>query len=387
MTADQTRRSRTFSFLQWLLQPLVCRIFNFRFDRLPQVDGPYLLLCNHNTDFDPVFLTFAAGGPVRYVASEHVMRSGIGGRLLKRYFAPIIHTKGVMGLKSTVEILRALRDGDNVGIFAEGNRSFNGITGSIPPVTGKLAKKTGTALVTYRLEGGYFTQPRWGKTFRRGRLLGHLVHVYSPEQLAEMKPDEVQNAICQDLYEDAYAAQKAAPVAFRGKKPALGMEAALFVCPRCKKIGTLTTDARHIRCSCGFAAAYTEFGNLEEDDGTSRTLTDWDSWQRQVLIDMAEQSDEQEPLFSDAVTAYEIGADHSSISSHKGILTAYRNRVSFDGKELLPEDLSGVAVHSRNTLTVHIGPQAVQYEVKGSDAFCALKYVYLYRITQGKELF
>ena len=387
MTAEQARRSRAVEFFRWLIRPFIRRKFNYQFDRLPELGGPCLLLCNHNTDYDPILVSLACPKPVRFVASEHIMRSGLGAWFLKRYFAPIIHTKGVMGLKSTMEILHALRDGDNVGIFAEGNRSFNGVTGSIPPVTGKLAKKTGMPLVTYRLEGGYFTQPRWGKTFRRGRLVGHLVNVYSPEKLAEMKADEVQEAICRDLHEDAYAVQSAQPVAFRGRNLALGMEAAIFTCPKCGKIGTLTTDAKHLLCTCGFAAEYTEYGELVEPDGTKHTVTELDASQRGQLAETVRTADSDTPLFSDEVTAFEIGADHQSVSTHTGVLTAYRDRVSFDGSEILPDALSGVAVHSRNTLTVHLGPQAVQYEIKGGDCFCALKYVYLHRIVTEKELF
>ena len=387
MTAEQARRSRAVEFFRWLIQPFIRRKFNYQFDKLPDIGGPFLLLCNHNTDYDPIFVSLACPAPVRFVASEHITRSGLGAWFLKRYFAPIIHTKGVMGLKSTMEILHALRDGDNVGIFAEGNRSFNGITGSIPPVTGKLAKKTGMALVTYRLEGGYFTQPRWGKSLRRGRLIGHLVNVYPPESLATMNADEVQSAICRDLHEDAYAVQSAQPVPFRGKNLALGMEAALFLCPKCRKIGTLTTDASRIRCGCGFEAAYTEYGDLVEPDGTKHTVSGLDARQREALADLVKAADENAPLFSDEIKAAEIGPDHLPVSVHTGTLTAYRDRVSFDDRQFLPDDLSGVAVHSRNTLTVHLGSQAVQYEITGKDAFCALKYVYLYRIAEGKELF
>lgn len=387
MSAEQARRSRALAFFRWLLGPYIRRRFRYRFDPLPELAGPCLLLCNHNTDYDPLFVSLTSRKPLRFVASEHIMRAGLGAWFLKRYFAPIIHTKGVMGLRSTMEILHALRDGDNVCIFAEGNRSFNGVTGTIPPVTGKLAKKTGMSLVTYRLEGGYFTQPRWAKTFRRGRLTGHLVNVYSPEKLAEMKADEVQEAICRDLHEDAYAAQEKDPVPFRGKNLALGMEAALFLCPRCGRIGTLSTDARHLRCTCGFEAEYTLYGDLEEADGTKHTVTELDRLQRERLTALVRSADENEPLFSDEVTAIEIGADHMPVRTLTGTLSACRSHVCFDGRDLLPEDLSGVAVHSRNTLTVHLGPQATQYEIRGGEHFCALKYVYLYRILTDKELF
>ena len=50
-------------------------------------------------------------------------------------------------------------------------------------VSGKLAKSAGVRVVTYRIEGGYLTQPRWSTGTRRGKLFGRLIHVYEPAEL------------------------------------------------------------------------------------------------------------------------------------------------------------------------------------------------------------
>ena len=86
--------------------------------------------------------------------------------------------------------LRKLKAGRSVFIFAEGETSWDGRTQDIFPGIGRMAKIGGVQLLTYRLEGGYLSAPRWGKGIRRGRMQGRIAGVYSPEQLKAMKPEE-----------------------------------------------------------------------------------------------------------------------------------------------------------------------------------------------------
>ena len=214
----ETKRTRWFTaFLHMLLAPFFRWKFGYRYDDFSAVPGPYLLLANHNMDLDPALLGVASGQDIRFVASEHVLRKGLGSWFLTCCFDPIVHTKGKLGLKSSMDILRSIRKGERVALFPEGNRSFNGVTGAIPPVTGKLVRSTGAPLITFRFEGGYFTQPRWSVRARRGEVVGHLVRVYAPEELRGMTDEEVTEAIRKDLYEDAYRSEAAHRVAYRGR--------------------------------------------------------------------------------------------------------------------------------------------------------------------------
>jgi len=169
--------------------------------------GPLLVLCNHNTDWDPLLLGVAFPTYMSFVASEHIFRWGFAGRLIVWLMAPISRLKGKTAADTVMTVLRRLRKGVSVAMFAEGNRSFNGLTGPIDPAAGKLARGCGASLVTYRLDGGYFTSPRWcGSGLRRGRMTGRVVHVYSPAELKAMSADEVNAAIRRDLLRRSAAA-------------------------------------------------------------------------------------------------------------------------------------------------------------------------------------
>lgn len=375
----QKRLARWFAFLHWLAGPFVRHKFNYSYDSLENIKGPYLLLCNHNVDWDPIFVGLAAKHQIYFVATENVLRKKLGAWFLKTFFDPVIITKGRSGARSSMEMLKLLKRGWNVALFAEGNRSFDGITGEIPAATGKLARRSGASLVTYRIEGGYLSQPRWSTTLRRGKLTGKCIHIYTPEELQQMTDGEVQSAIEADLHEDAWETQRRERIPFRGKKQALGMESTLYACPACQSFGSLKSDDSGISCSCGLRAELTELGFLKLQNGTETTVADWNRQQKQLLRRVLESPGEQ-ALFSDKVSLGVVNG-HEIPEMHSAGIAAYTDRVELDGKILPPGAISGAAIFSRNVLTLHLSESGEQYEIRGNTAFNALKYYDFYKMT------
>jgi len=84
--------------------------FNYKYDSLSKIEGPYLLLANHNLELDPAFVGVAAKKHLYFVASEHILRKGIGTWLLMTFFKPIIHQKGRQGMNTIKEMLKTLKE-------------------------------------------------------------------------------------------------------------------------------------------------------------------------------------------------------------------------------------------------------------------------------------
>lgn len=116
-------------------------------------------------------------------------------------------------------------------LFAEGEATWSGRSGKIFPATGKMIRRSGATLVTYRLEGAYLSDPRWSKSLHRGRIYGHPVGIYPPEKLKAMSPEEIDQLINKDIYEDAWERQKAEHIRFKSRRRAEHMETALFNVP------------------------------------------------------------------------------------------------------------------------------------------------------------
>ena len=363
--------------------PIVQAIYGYSCENLKGIPGPILLLANHNTDMDPGFVGIASEEPIYFVATEKILRMGLLSPVLMHLFHPIIHYKGKAGISSVKEILSRLKDNKNVALFPEGNRSFNGLTGDFLSSTGKMAKRSGATLVTYRLHGGYFTSPRWSTGLRKGRIRGEIANIYSPEKLYSMTEEEINEAIRKDLHVDAYADQEKERIPYRGKDLAHGLESTLFACPQCGAVSSLHSEGDRISCICGYSAKYDEYGYLHDNKGHTITITQLDALQRERIRSLSCQM-EDVLLFEDAVQAETIGSDHKVLSVEKTTLRAWRNRLSV-GEEVMPfQQITGMAINQRNLLILHLSEGDRHLEVSGDISFSALKYLYLYQLARNK---
>lgn len=367
---QRKRTERTTRLLRPLVGAAILPKLNLVRTPKADIDGNFLLLCNHNTDFDFVVLGTRFSQTIYYVLSEHVMQKGTASKLLKYFFSPIARTKGTTASATVMQVIRTLRRGDSVCIFAEGNRSFNGVTCPILFSTGKLARASGVPLVTYRLIGGYFTSPRWSYTMRKGEMRGEVVNVYSPERLKAMTDDEVNEVICRDLYEDAYARQAQEHTAFKGKRLAEGLEHALYMCPECGKIGTMHSRGDKLSCACGMSVSYNEYGALV--GGRFDSVTAWDVWQREELHRLIDGAAEEELFADDNARLYAIDDDHRRSVLLTGRLSMTRNALTVGDRVFPITGMSGLAIYGRCTMVFEHG--GTHYEIDSADKLCSVKY-------------
>ena len=169
------RQRRAYKTLYPAAKALMKVMLNYEAEPAPKAEGPCLILSNHVTDFDPILVGLSFPEHMYYVAGENVMRMGFLSKIVARYASVIQRVKGTTDAEAALQILRTLRKGRNVCMFAEGNRTFTGETLPIAPATAKLVKLSRSTLVTYRLTGGYLTTPRWSTHRRKGKMTGAVV--------------------------------------------------------------------------------------------------------------------------------------------------------------------------------------------------------------------
>ncbi len=364
--------------------------FNVKTHPVGQLDTPCLVLSNHTTNYDPMILGTSFPMLLHYLASDHIFRKGLVSRLLIALGDPIPRLKSTTEVAATKRILQKLRGGDSVCIFPEGNRTWSGETVDIPDSVGKLVKKAGVTLVTYHIQGGYLTKPRWSRYYRRGKLTGDVVSVYNSEQIGKMSADELGEAIRQDLYVNAYEDQQRNPVAYRGKNLAEDLELALYLCPHCGSIGILESKGDTFSCSCGLNLRYNAYGMFEMHDGSLppfANVLEWFQWQegsmKLKLQDYIVRGD-LDPFFQDAsqeLYLVERAANQKLVG--KGVLKVYADRIELleaSGNQLVfPwHEINGMSIHGPKVLvfsTEHGESYEVQTEIRRS----AVKYLDAFR--------
>lgn len=364
------------SFLRTLLGPWLRHKFNYSYE-LCEKPGPCLVMANHDTNWDPLLVALAFPQQMYFVASEHIFRWGLVSKIINFLLAPISRQKGTTAGDTALTILRRLKKGYNVAMFANGSRSFNGISEDILPSTGKLARASGATLITYRLDGGYFTEPRWNFSgLRRGKITGRVMGVYTPEMLKTMSVKEVNQAIDRDLYVDAYAVQREKMIPFKAKKRAESLESVLCACPVCGKIGTMHSHDNTFSCrNCSFEVKYNEYGFFEGKKVPYDSVTDWDKWQSAkfiALADAAAKSGSNKPIFTDSGFELYTIISHKAEKAGSGDIALYHDRFECCGKVFPLESLGGFSLHG--PIVVNFSADGVVYELKPLSIICTRKY-------------
>ncbi len=366
------------------LRPLVVLFlkikFGYKYKKAANLPENYIVLSNHVTDFDPLFVASSFPRQMFFVASEHITRWGLASKLLKFFFNPIIRYKATVAASTVKDVLKATRDGKNVCVFAEGIRTWDGVTWPILPSTGKMVKKAKCGLVTYKITGGYFVSPNWSlsSNTRRGPIYGEPVGVYTKEQLDAMSVDEINEIINRDLHEDAYERQQQDPQKYKGKNLAEPMENFLFVCPKCGKIDTIYSKNDTVYCrECHMQFKYTEYGMLEGIEQT--TMRDLSRWQRAEVEKTVAAGGSY--TSEDGTLCIVKNQTETLVSQGKIILS--KNSLICGDKEIPLSEISDMGIHGRHELV--FSAQKTYYELKPAETSNALKFLWLYEGYKNKN--
>lgn len=353
--------------------------FGYRFKKAKNLPDNYIVLSNHTTDFDPLLVATSFKNDIRYVASEHIARWKYAYKFIKFVFDPIMIYKGSNAASTVKYIFRTLKNGTNVCMFAEGVRTWNGITSPIAESTGKVVKNSKVALVTYKISGGYFVSPLWSQNgTRRGKISGRVVNVYTAEQLSQMSVDEINRIIKNDLYEDAYETMSKSPTKYKGKQLAFRMESMLFACPVCKSLDTMHSHKDTVKCcKCNTQFTYNEYGTI--DGIKQNNIKELFLWLKEKAI---MDSKNNVTYCSENVSLVTI-SKHIENLMYQGPVSMNNKAITFGNNEILLEDICDM--NMRGKYAVLLSTKDNYYEFKVTDGSSALKF-YMYYLALNDML-
>ena len=236
--------------------------------------------------------------------------------------------------------------------------------------------------MVYRLNGGYFTTPRWGREIRKGRMSGKVAAIVTPEELSAMSAQDIQSLIKNGLMTDAYEEQKENPVLFKSNVRAEYLESLLFICPKCQKTGTLTSKKDELTCSCGYRLTMDEYGYLCDEYNKKHTITELFDDQKMYLTKIKDNTLDRS-IWSDNVQLIKLKRDHSIVSKESVIISAFKDHLMINNEKLPIDHIVSIDIVQRNRLIIHINNSDVRYEFTGENAFNAVKYRIWFQISSS----
>ncbi|MEN9820058.1 MAG: hypothetical protein RL379_836 [Bacillota bacterium] len=249
------------SIFRFIFGPIFRLYYRFSAKRIPiKKSGPYLILANHTAEFDIIFLDMLFDAPLYFVASDQLLNSGKGSWFLKTFFNPIPKSKSVADLALVKRMKSVIEEGGNICIFPEGNATMNGGPSPIPTGMGRLIKFLGVPVKFIKIEGLYFSAPRWSYFRKFGPSTMHEISTLSPLEFNQMDSETLETFVKDTLHISAYEKPLGE---YHGKHLAEGLHKLIFTCPSCQGLFSTYSQGRHLYCrECTLDAMYDEKGLL-----------------------------------------------------------------------------------------------------------------------------
>jgi len=247
--------------------------------------GPFVFLPNHTNQWDPFLLCFAMLRPIRWVASDGVIRDLV--KHLVIWGGVIPKVKGQSDMITIEGLRKAIALGYPVGIFPEGEQTWNGETKELIPATAKLVRFLKVPVIVPIFKGGFLTKPRWSWQTRRNRIEVHITKIIDAEEIKTMKLAEIERRIEEALKHNDYEWQKEQKIPLRSKKRAEHLELAHYICPSCKELGNMKSQGNSLFCSCGYRVEIDPYGFFQYPEGgvSFESPGAWMRWQDDLLVE------------------------------------------------------------------------------------------------------
>jgi len=226
-----------FCMIYLLAKPLIRLFFPIEVNGQEHLGktGPAVVIANHACYLDPVFLTASSNRYIRFLTTAEMMRTPLGRWLFTRFGAIPIH-RYASDPGAVRKLLSALKQGEIVGIFSEGERSWDGDPLPVSETVKKFLAKLDVPILPVRIEGSYAIYPRWAKFPLPGPIK---VRFFAP-----INPPFSLQGITSALKLIAVRSDGKTSLS---RSPA-GIDRLLWACPSCHSIGTIFTQKREIHC-------------------------------------------------------------------------------------------------------------------------------------------
>lgn len=299
------RQPLIITWLIWLLCKfaLIGKKYKVEKINMEGLKPPYILLSNHH-----YFIDFMIGamGTFPHRVNNVVSIDGYYRRpWLMELIGAIGTRKYVTDLHLVKSIRRVVQKGDILCMYPEARYTPCGTTSFLPESLGKLIRMNKVPVVVMLHHGNHLSSPFWN--FRKKRKSVHyatMTKVLTPEQIASMSVDQINQTIKDAMQYDEYAYQKEAGFKITEPYRAEGLHKVLYQCPHCMTESKMSSKGTVLTCDeCGKQWNLEEDGSLRALEGETEFphVPDWYNWEREQV---KKQIEEGTYSFEDEVEVY-----------------------------------------------------------------------------------
>lgn len=353
----------------------------------PPPGQAFLLFGDHVSYLDPFCISMGLLRPVRWIAADGNFRNPLMGFAMRTIAGAVAKTKNHSDMQTLKQMKGIALSGGVIGLFPEGEMSWDGVSGSMVQGTDKLVRFLKIPVVYCHMEGVYLSRPRWSRIFRPRPITLRYETIISKDEVGDMPLSQIRQRINQSISYDERKLQESKPRPLRSHNRAEGMERVLFTCVSCEAINTLESRGNNLYCrKCGAQWTVDELGLLQGED-THGGCRGWNLWQQRRLAGMVQKGtfDENKPFWcDDRIHLYRGRPKKKAQLILEGRACFFYNRLSFitpegEKKEFLLKDITGL--NTFKACYVEFLYDKMQYRIDFTDERSSgEKWSVLYRI-------
>ena len=350
----------------------------------------YLYLINHAGIMDPVLVSSVIPKHVRWVAGAYLFKSFFLRMIIGHGCTAIPKQQGRGDLTTLKTIRAALASGDNVGLFPEGTRTWDG---EMMPVDykalAKFVKFCKASVLFVSLEGAFAQQPRWADFKRDGGVTVHVKSAIDASEIEQTDVETLSSKICEGLRFSNDEWKETVPYSYPCTRRAEGIQRLLYMCPVCRSIDSMKAEGNVIRCSkCSAEAVIDEKDNLEVEKSPEggkqipfKTLHEWHVWEAGEIGGVTGFPEEKGVLLQtgDADDAGKLETVSEDIRVHLdgGVLRVMCNDGDAGREIAIPlGEITSMVLNAKQTMELF--RNNVLYRIRLLPDACSLKYHELY---------
>ncbi|MDD4840021.1 MAG: lysophospholipid acyltransferase family protein [Clostridia bacterium] len=327
---------------------IIMRVKIVKSEELKNQKGVYLIVANHASPLD--FLSYIGIlFPKRqnFVVAENMLyyNKFISRVLIK--FGAILKKQFYSDFTCVRGIKKYLDAGIPVLFCPEGKVSDDGITQTIVPSTGKLAKWLGYPVVSVTIRGSSLVRPKWAKTIRRGKIVLDCDVALSKEEVERLSANDINEKIQKSIFNNDHIFQQEREIKFRGKKLAEGLENILYKCPKCGAEFEMIGQKDILRCSvCGNTARYGTDGTISPLGEDSTVFPRIDLWREYVRKSLRDELETNNFFLESKVELFQdVPETRQYAFVEKGLLTMNKEKIIYTPQEKQKEKISFVLLN------------------------------------------